>query len=240
MQKLINTGAAIVAVVCLCVTFLAAGFAVCAGTSLPTRALANAFVEDEISPYNHDELVDMSVAIYDYSFGTHNAEALNTAMDTILQSAQKDNRAPADAQGEEYRLDEAAISHLDDCYNLLSAVRIPLIIVALLAIAATAHVGVRMGRKALGKTLLCAGIIELAAFIVIGGAAAIDFNAFFELFHSLFFNAGTWSFWYKSLLICSLPEGFWVGMGVIWFATTIILSILSLLIGKRCLKTRKG
>ena len=232
-KRLINTGATLCAIICLAVTFVAAGFLVCAGTQLPTRLLASATVNDSIYPYNHDELVEIAVAIREYSFGNHNQEELNEAMDKVLASAQNDGRAPAKAVGEEYHLDSSAISHLDDCYKIMDLVRIPLIIIALLAIAAAAHVRVRMGRKALASTLITTGAMVLALFVIAGAAAAIDFNAFFTLFHSLFFSAGTWTFWYKSLLICSLPEGFWMGMGIIWFATTALLSILSVCVGLR-------
>ena len=231
MKKLINTGAAVCAVVCLVVTFLAAGFAVCAATPLPTRALSQAYATDGISPYTHDELVKAAVAIYDYSFANHNADALNATMDELVAAAQADGRAPSNAQGEEYRLDGAAISHLDDCYALASAARVPLIAIGVLAVAAAAHVGVRTGRKNLGRVLVCAGGLAIAAFLAFGATALIDFDAFFSLFHGLLFASGTWTFWYRSLLICSLPEGFWMGMGILWFATSLLLSILSCCVG---------
>ena len=240
MKKLINTGAAVCAVVGLVVTFLAAGFAACAATPLPTRVLSQAYATDSISPYTHDELVKAAVAIYDYSFANHDADALNATMDELVAAAQDDGRAPGNAQGEEYRLDSAAISHLDDCYALASAVKVPLIAIAVLAIAAAAHVGVRAGRKNLGRVLTCAGGLTIAAFLAFGAAALIDFDAFFALFHGMFFTQGTWTFWYRSLLICSLPEGFWMGMGILWFATSLLLSILSCCVGAHLTKKRSA
>ena len=327
MQRLLNIGAFVCATLCLAVTFLAAGFFACAGTSVPTQLLAQAFVTSGASPYTHDELVKSAVAIYDYSFGNHDINALNECMDEIYAAAQQDGRAPRNSTGaqvntaaqskgnsqnlgevqeeetdtrdnqaprnstgaqvntaaqkaklnltgtiqdtdnaeakdtrnssadlknindiqattaatnsqnmqetvgEEYRLDSAAISHLDDCYALMQAVRIPLIVVAALAVAALAHVGVRCGRRHVGRALLCAGALTLALFLAAGAAALIDFNAFFSFFHGLFFPQGNWTFWYRSLLICSLPEGFWMGMGIIWLATTALISILSCGVG---------
>ena len=238
MKKLINIGATVCAVVCLVVTFLAAGFAMCAATPLPTRALSQAYATDGISPYTHDELVKAAVAIYVYSFANHNADALNSTMNELVTAAQADGRAPSNAQGEEYRLDSAAISHLDDCYALASAARVPLIAIGVLAIAAAAHVGVRTGRKNLGRVLACAGGLTIAAFLAFGAAALVDFDAFFALFHGLLFTQGTWTFWYRSLLICSLPEGFWMGMGILWFATSLLLSILSCCVGAHLIRKR--
>ena len=227
------------AIICLAITFVAAGFLACAGTSFPARLLANATVTDDISPYTHDELVEMAVEIRDYSFGSHNAEALDAKMDQLLAQAQADGRAPQNARGEEYRLDAAAISHLDDCYHILEMVRIPLVVIAVLAIAAAAHVRVRISRKALGTVLVTTSAFLIAAFLVAGGAALMDFEGFFGQFHQLFFPQGNWVFWYRSLLICSLPEGFWMGMGTIWFATTLLLSILSIYVGLRLRKPRR-
>ena len=364
MQRLLNIGAFVCATLCLAVTFLAAGFFACAGTSVPTQLLAQAFVTSGASPYTHDELVKSAVAIHDYSFGNHDINALNECMDEIYAAAQQDDRAPRNSTGaqvntaaqskgnsqnlgevqeeetdtrdnqapqnstgaqvntaaqskgnsqnlgevqgeetntrdnqaprnstgaqvntaaqkaklnltgtiqdtdnaeakdtrnssadlknindiqattaatnsqnmqetvgEEYRLNSAAISHLDDCYALMQAVRVPLIVVAALAVAALAHVGVRCGRRHVGRALLCAGALTLALFLAAGAAALIDFNAFFSFFHGLFFPQGNWTFWYRSLLICSLPEGFWMGMGIIWLATTTLISILSCGVG---------
>ena len=113
-------------------------------------------------------------------------------------------------------------------------------VIAVLAIAAAAHVGVRTGRKNLGRVLACAGGLTIAAFAAFGAAALIDFDAFFSLVHGLFFAQGTWTFWYRSLLICSLPEGFWMGMGILWFATSLLLSILSCCVGAHLTKKRSA
>ena len=60
---------------------------------------------------------------------------------------------------------------------------------------------VRIGRRALGRTLIAGGGLVLAAFCALGAWAAIDFDGLFAAFHSLFFQAGTWTFPYDSLLI---------------------------------------
>ena len=73
----------------------------------------------------------------------------------------------------------------------------------------------------------------LVAFIALGAWAVIDFNGLFATFHSVFFSQGNWTFPYDSLLICALPTAFWMGMGVVWLATSAVISILSILIGKR-------
>ena len=63
--------------------------------------------------------------------------------------------------------------------------------------------------------------------------ALIDFNAFFRMFHQLFFSQGNWELPYDSLLICVLPEAFWASMGVVWFVVALVLSVVSALVGRK-------
>ena len=236
MRNVINTAAALFAVLCLVVTLVAAGFVACTITSLPTRFLAEHTVTVDISPYTHDELVECAVAVYDYAFAAHNKEALDVVINTQLEHAQATGRAPKQANTEEYVLSSESIAHLDDCYRIASVVKLPLLAVAILGIAACAHVYVRAGKRNFGFVLLSAGLLTIVLFLLVGAAAFIDFDAFFTLFHGLFFTQGTWTFWYKSLLICSLPENFWIGMGILWFATSMILSILCCCVALRYVK----
>ena len=63
------------------------------------------------------------------------------------------------------------------------------------------------------------GAAVSAVFVLLAAAAAVlDFSAFFTAFHGLFFEAGTWTFPYDSLLIRLFPESFWVAAGVGWAA----------------------
>ena len=262
MKRLINIGASVVAVLCLCVTLFAAGLAVCAGVPQITTGLSRAFCTDEYSPFTKDELVHMALVGRDYTFWNNDKEALYAAIWEINESAARDGRAGfgcvntsliseltdsaelraslIEIADERYTLTPSAVSHLDDVYRVFSAVKIPLVLVAVLAIAAAAHVRVRTGKRPFAWVLIISGGVNLALFAAFGIAAFVDFDAFFELFHSLFFEAGTWSFSYDSLLICMYPTAFWIGMAAIWFASTTILSILSIWLGKRALKHRKN
>ena len=46
--------------------------------------------------------------------------------------------------------------------------------------------------------------------VTIGAAAAVDFDRFFTIFHGVFFEAGTWTFFYEDTLIQLYPLPFWV------------------------------
>lgn len=134
---------------------------------------------------------------------------------------------------ERYVFTPEAISHLDDVYHVVEAVRIPLAIIGLFAIAAAAHVGVRAGRKPLGGVLVAAGSGLFAALAVVGAWALIDFNGFFSVFHSLFFAADSWTFSWDSLLITALPLPFWMGMAGLWLGVAALLSVASILTGMK-------
>jgi uncharacterized membrane protein len=82
--------------------------------------------------------------------------------------------------------------------------------------------------------ILIAGIIALAAF------AFLDFDRLFTIFHSFFFKDGTWTFSADSLLICMLPESFWVALAGIWGLTSVIASIICMLIGSKCTKRARA
>ena len=254
MKKIVNYGAIILATICLCISYLAAGFAVCACVPQVTTGLSGATCTYEISPFNKDELTQMALAGRNYTFWDNDKEALYDAIWEINESAAADGRAGngsvdtstnATVQArekfilnadEQYTLDAEAISHLDDVYKVVKAVRIPLVIIAVLAVAAAAHVLIRINKRAFGCVLATSGAIVLAAFLILGAFAVINFNSFFDAFHSLFFAQGTWYFSYDSLLICMYPTAFWIGMAIIWFATSVILSILSIWLGKRAKK----
>lgn len=237
MTRLIDKLAAVVAAAALAITLVAAGFAACAAFPQTTEALAGAFSGkgNPGTPFSHDELVQAAVATRDYTVGSNDREAvfamlhdINEGAGTRYAQASPDELAAAP---EEYTLPADALSHLDDVYRVVAGARIALLAIALLAVAACAHMAVRVGRRALGGALMAAGIVVVAAFALLAAWVVADFNGFFAAFHSLFFANGTWTFSYDSLLITMYPPEFWMGMGAVWLATTGLLSILAIVIG---------
>ncbi|MDO4502904.1 MAG: DUF1461 domain-containing protein [Coriobacteriia bacterium] len=256
---LVKAGAALF----LAVTFVAAGLLAC---TLPvtTEMLAARTADVSLSPFGQEQLINGAKAIRDYSFGSHDLRSLRVTQYQLNQELARERGAvsPASLQlrpqvdpdadatqltdeeltapfahaSQRYCLDEAAISHLDDVHAVISTATPILVIIALLAVAAAAHVVFYRGWAALAPALLGAGGATLAAFVLLGIGAAVDFQGFFALFHSLFFEGQSWVFPYDSLLICCLPQGFWVGMGAVWLAVAAALSILSLILGTYLLK----
>lgn len=218
----------------LAVTLIAAGFAAVAVPDWATVALSRAFsgCDQPLTPFTHDELTSMAVAGKHYTFDSNNVDELNEAVAAANASAEADGRATVVGEvSETRRLPADAISHLDDVYRVVSAAKPALAAIALLCVAGLAHVAVRINHRALGRVLIAGGALVLVAFAALGIWALVDFYGLFGVFHSLFFQAGTWTFSVDSLLITLYPTAFWMGMAAIWLAVTCGLSILAVLVG---------
>lgn len=225
-QKLINGVVAFGTVLLLVVTIMASGFAAVSVPDAPTKVLASAFSNDKDSPYDKSTLVKYAVAAKRYTFDDNKLENI-------------EYMTTRNAVDEQRYLTPEALKHLDDCYRVASIAKPVLIVILIITILGAAHVAVRISRRALGVVLMLGGICTIASFIAIGAWAVVDWNSLFATFHSFFFAAGTWTFPYDSLLICMYPEAFWVGMGVIWLATAVIVSILVMFAGFLLARKRK-
>lgn len=245
-----------IAAVALVFTFIACGFAVVAAIPQVTSVLAGATCADELSAFTRDELIEAAEVTRDYTVGAHDEGALYNMMWDINAQAAADGRADAQAgapdldavrdgggadgrpsvdamktafasASEAYVLSEEAISHLDDVHEVITRMTMPIVGVVMIA-AFCLMAGMRMySRRVVADAFFWSGAATLVLFAALGAWALVDFNGLFAAFHSLFFAAGTWTFPYDSLLICMYPAAFWMGMGAIWLATSIVLSILS-------------
>lgn len=230
LNKLVAVGSTVL----LAVTLIAAGFAAVAVPDWATVALSRAFsgCDQPLTPFTHDELASMAVAGKHYTFDSNNADELNEAIAAANASAEADGRTTVIGEASETRrLPADAISHLDDVYRVVSVAKLALAVIAVLCVAGLAHVAVRINRRVLGRVLIAGGAFVLAAFAALGIWALVDFYGLFGVFHSLFFQAGTWTFSIDSLLITLYPTAFWMGMAGIWLAVTCGLSILAVLVG---------
>ena len=257
-MTIIRNTIAFVATVALAFSFVGAGFLACTAPPV-TSVLANSFSDDATSPFSRSQLVKVADATRDYSFGNHDLPALYNAiyqvdlelrqgivmangtlpigfptLDDVLDPSNIAQLTSAfSGASEMYCYSDETISHLDDCYRIAQAARVALAIAAIVLLASLITCGVIGGKRTVGIVLFAGGIAVLMVFAALGVFAAIDFTRFFALFHQLFFSQGTWQFPYDSLLICSLPTAFWIGMGITWLATSVLLSILSIAIGRK-------
>ncbi len=137
-----------------------------------------------------------------------------------------------------YGLDREAVSHLEDVNAVVANARTPLIGVTLIAAFCLMCLVYLFGAKAAGRALFASGCAALGAFALAGLWAIISFESLFACLHGLFFAEGTWLFPADSLLIQMYPEGFWVGMGAVWLASSALVAVVSIIIGAVILRKR--
>ncbi|MCA9951116.1 MAG: TIGR01906 family membrane protein [Anaerolineales bacterium] len=85
----------------------------------------------------------------------------------------------------------------------------------------------RQGALALWHGGLLTVIIVIAVMVFIGVAWGVAFT----LFHNLFFNSGTWTFYYSDSLIRLFPEQFWFDFGLLWTGTILVSGVILAVIG---------
>lgn len=130
-----------------------------------------------------------------------------------------------------YALDADAIAHLNDVNGLLAKLAAILGIIGILGVGALAVVGMAFGRREAGRIVLASGVATIAVILLLAGWALVSFDSLFACMHALFFAAGSWTFPYDSLLICMYPEGFWMGMAIVWGLVSALASAICICAG---------
>lgn len=130
--------------------------------------------------------------------------------------------------------DAAAVSHLIDVREVLVPTRRLTIILLVLALA---WIVLRV-RTPKGRCAVAGGLRGAGAVLAIGASIALvvglfDFGSFFTWFHSLFFEAGTWTFPSSALLIRVFPTPFWVSAGALWGLLVLMSSGTMFIAGRR-------
>lgn len=137
-----------------------------------------------------------------------------------------------------YAHSEDAISHLVDCNTLINGVRPVLVGAAILTLVCWIALAAMKARRALSRMLSWPSALLACAFVVLGIWAFADFRGFFSAFHAVFFPQGNWTFDVNSLLITLYPQEFWVALGALWLAVTLIVAIIFFALGVRSRKPK--
>lgn len=219
----------------LTLTYICVGFACVAGIPFITERAAIAAIDDTDSPFNKAQLVDVALATREYSFGNHDLDGylsaiveMNNEADTPYAGKSVDEIVSAPIQ---YSVNGEQIDHLDDVFDVSYRMFYPIIGVTVLAVFLL-MVGLRyFGVKAPARMLFWSGLLTLAVSCVLVFWAASGFEGFFTMFHSAFFDSGTWTFPADSLLITMLPQGFWMAIASVWMIISVCLGCISLILG---------
>ena len=146
-----------------------------------------------------------------------------------------------DVNREEFRsclcpvLNDAERAHMRDVRNVFTGVWI--LVFASIAVLAVGFRGARAGAEARAAAWrsVSAGARGLAVAIVVAGAFVIfAFEATFEVFHRLFFSAGSYTFDpAHDRLVQLFPERFWSEISIAVGAVVLAVSILTWLFARR-------
>ena len=131
-----------------------------------------------------------------------------------------------------YTLPQSALDHLEDCIPLFTTSRISIVLSLVFAVVGLILLVIRRQRKLAGWIMFVTPLAVIGIILGLGIWAFIDFDSLFTWLHSLFFTGDTWLFPADSLLITLFPEGFWMGMGIVWVAVSILVCLIVCLIGR--------
>ncbi len=232
----------VAAIAFLTLTFVFFGYAICAGVPSVTTAIATSTIQPGGSPFTKEQLVAGADATREYSFGSHDEQALyatiaemNRAAGTPYADATTDELTSAPV---EYTIDASELAHLDDVHALASRLFSPLLGVAVLA-AFLLMVAFRMfGIRPFARALLWSGAIALGIIALLALWAIFGFDGLFAAMHGALFADGTWTFPADSLLITMLPAPFWAAMALTWAASSALVAAVSLAGGLVMLRKR--
>jgi len=216
-RKVLRAVAAIVTACVLCLVLVGVSFHIVLNFGI-SHAIAEQTVDTVNGHVGHDRLVEVADLTLAYVRGDAGVEL---------------------PRGTDFRTayDAETISHLDDVTVFIAHIRNTTLVCFPLLIALVA--GIWWGeRKATGgrrRVLACAlvlgGALPILLVSAIGIGCAIDFYATFNFLHGFFFAADSWYFPIDSLLICSLPEAYWEGMGVVLLGSLAAMSLACLIVG---------
>jgi hypothetical protein len=166
-------------------------------------------------------------------------DSIRDALDAYTAAENAEEQANAAAMlsaklqqvSELYVLPADALSHLNSCYQVISTA-VPICLgLCGAGVVLLVGCGILGGRRVVGSVLMASGILAIALFAGIGAWALADFDGMFAAFHGLFFEQGTWSFPWDSLLICMYPEAFWTGMAAVWGSVSVAFAVACIVVG---------
>ena len=207
-----------IARIALALTLILAGLMVCIHVPYVTETLSRHTSNAVQFNANPDTIAKASLATRDFALGTIGTEGLKSTLNGL--------GLPADG------LDVSMLNHLQDCTWIFRAFTNLFFALAITSIVFVVLSGIFGGTISVSNMLWQSA--GLAILVIIGFAFWIiaNFESFFTWMHSLFFQAGTWTFSSDSLLITMFPTGFWQGMGIVWGVTSIVASIIVIIISQ--------
>lgn len=127
---------------------------------------------------------------------------------------------------------EREVSHMEDVRGIVAGFLTAWAIALVCAV--TAAVGLRrLGNPgSVSRSVLKGALLTIAAMVLIGAFAVVDFDAFFSAFHGIFFEGDSWRFDSSFTLRRLYPDIFW-GVAAGTMAAIVLLQAAALVAGLR-------
>ncbi len=129
------------------------------------------------------------------------------------------------------------LQHLVDVQQLAQAIRnIGSLTLGLLGLSVLALIAMRAQRR-LWHALVAAALGSIIAVFTVLFVALVAWDTFFDTFHALFFEDGTWRFFYSDTLIRLYPERFWFDSALAFGGFLVFASLTLLFISLHASKS---
>ncbi len=127
---------------------------------------------------------------------------------------------------------ERELGHMIDVKVVADAFRSAFYVMAVIVLIAY---GILLAKSATRpeayRALFQGGVFTTGILVVIGLLMAVAWSFVFTQFHNLFFDAGTWVFYYTDSLIRLFPEQFWLDFGIIWAGLVFLVGLVEAGVG---------
>lgn len=250
-QRAIDIVAAALTTVLLAFGLFGSGLVVCMMPQT-TQLLGNNFSGWNEATYPQDTMSELAEAVRSFSIDDTGRPQLEACVRTALEEHFPDieRTLAAGNTGQNaagnlyaggigsgnllsiYTLPASAVDHLEDCIPVFATSRIMIILSLVFAAVGIILLIARRRRKLAGWIMFATPPAVIGIIVALGIWAFVDFDSLFGQLHTLFFTGGSWIFPADSLLITLFPESFWMGMGIVWVAVSILACLIVSFIGR--------
>lgn len=126
----------------------------------------------------------------------------------------------------------AEISHMDDVRAVVRVTLGAWLAALAIFLAGAAIFGRGEGTGGLRRALLAGGLLTAGLLAVVALIGLTSFDFFFEGFHSILFESGTWQFPMDSTLIELYPERFWMTAALIGGLLILAQVVIAVALGR--------
>jgi len=117
------------------------------------------------------------------------------------------------------------LQHLRDVKLVTQIAFAAALIGAVLALVALLYLYYRGAANQVAMSIRNGALVTVALLVTIALTAVFNWEFFFTGFHQLFFESGTWQFYYSDTLIRLFPEQFWFDAAITIGGLTILSAI---------------